>query len=208
VLVDSKVADGTLTKSRLIIPNSRRLKKWIQATFRQGDTSEAPEKGADTTIGTRKFHQAQKRTFSRDPEHLFPRFWYEKLGESIRQSATFMRSSHSTHGFRVACACMTVAIGFYIKSSSHWFSRIRALWALFAIVLTMSPSAGMSLYLFLCRLIGTVLALGASMAIYYMVDKKTAGVLVFVWVSYLVIGYLSKFNSWLLSDGTFCLDNC
>lgn len=192
VYVDSKIADGTLTKKRFILPRGAHLKKWVGSFFREDDASNSPDSTIETLNSTQPIKQKQKKKIKNDPEHLPPTNLYERIGDAIRKFPRFMKSSHSIHGLRVACAIMTVAIGFYIKTSSHWYSWNRVLWALFAVILTMNQSAGQSLHLFFCRLAGTAIALCVSYAIYYMVVGIPAGVIVLLWVYFLAVGYFGK----------------
>ena len=53
----------------------------------------------------------------------------------------------------------------------------------------MTRTAGLSLFLFTCRLLGTAAALAASFAVWYMVNGRVPGVLVFLWVFFLAVGY-------------------
>lgn len=192
VYVDSKVADGTLSRRRIIWPHSIHFKKLMTSLFKEEDASSSPESSAETLNSIQPIKQKRKERLRRDPEHLPPKNLYEKAGNYVRKFPKFMKSHHSIHGVRVACAVMTVAIGFYIRTSSHWYNWNRVLWALFAIVLTMNLSAGQSLHLFICRLLGTAIALAVSFAVYYMVVGIPAGVISISWIYFLAVGYLGK----------------
>lgn len=149
-------------------------------------------KHEDTSTSDTTASVKTRTKLKKDPEHMAATRWWEVAGTHVRVFAKFMRSNHATHGLRVACAVMSVAIGFYIRTSSEWFSKNRWLWAMFAIVLTMNRTAGVSLFSYVCRIGGTALAMASSFAVYYMVDGHTAGALVMLWVWFLILGYLSE----------------
>lgn len=189
--------DGILSKRRLIVPSSKHLRRWASEFFRRDRKSDATLSTQDKIISynlsdTHSMSSPQTK-LRKDPEHLPASRWWEVSGDYIRLLAKLMRSSHATHGFRVACAVMSVAVGFYIKTSSSWFATNRWLWAMFAIVLTMNKTAGMTVFMFLCRVGGTAVAMCASFAVYYMVVGHTVGVLIMMWVAILIVCYLSKF---------------
>lgn len=184
-----------MLKRRFIGPSFKHIQKWTHLFFQSKDSDSRLSPQASTTSynssGTHPMPDPRK-TVKNDPEHLPATRWWEIAGNYVRLFPKLMRSSHASHGLRVACAVMSVAIGFYIKTSSEWFSLNRWLWAMFAIILTMNRTAGLSLFLFFCRLGGTAVAMCASFAIYYMVDGKTAGAIVMMWVWFLFLAYLSK----------------
>lgn len=196
-LVDSMSADGTFSHRRLIVPSSKHLKKWIGDFFPNDQDSEtrlSPQNNDPSYnfSGTQSMTNPRTRV-RKDPEHLPASQWWEILGNYVCLLPKLMRSEHATHGFRVACAVMSVGIGFYIKTSSAWFATNRWLWAAFAIVLSMNRTAGLTVFMFLCRIAGTAIAMCASYVVYYMVVGHTVGVLILMWVVVLFVCYLSKF---------------
>lgn len=87
---------------------------------------------------------------------------------------------------------MTIAILAFLRDTQSFFSEQRLLWALFAILLSLGRTSGSSTFLLLCRVFGTVASTVASYIIWYIVAEKTPGVLVFLWLWFVIIGYLSK----------------
>jgi uncharacterized membrane protein YccC len=49
------------------------------------------------------------------------------------------------------------------------------------VAISMTPSAGQSVFSFVLRILGTVVAMVVSFLCYYIPDKHTAGVIVFIW---------------------------
>lgn len=121
----------------------------------------------------------------KDPDHLPPANLMETVGDKIRKV-------NAAYGLRGVCAVMTVSIMAFLRDSQSFYSRQRFLWALFAIVLSMGRTAGSSTFLLLCRIFGTIASMIASYIIWYIVDEKTPGILVFVWLWFTVIGFFSK----------------
>lgn len=186
------VADGTLSKRRFISPSLKHLRKWIAVVLQtRSDNKLSPHTQFISFNGTQPMPNPQTKV-KRDPEHLPATRWWQVAGNYIRLFSKLMRSSHATHGLRVACAVMSVAVGFYIRTSSEYFSTNRWLWAMFAVILAMNRTAGFSLFLYVCRVGGTMAAMGASFAIYYMVVGHTVGVLIMLWVWFMILAYLSK----------------
>lgn len=187
-------ADGTLLKRHLILPTYELLQHWITGLFHVDEHSESKlsPQAQIMSYSAKQPISTPKTKVRKDPEHLPATRWWEIIGNYVRLFPKLMRSAHASHGLRVACAVMSVAIGFYIKSSSEWFSTNRWLWAMFAVVLTMNRTAGTSVFSFVARISGTIAAMAASFAIYYMVVGHTTGVLVMLWVWFLVLSYISK----------------
>lgn len=187
-------ADGTFTKRCLIIPISKHLQQWTTSFFRttnHGENRLSPQNQITSWNSSQSLSTPQTKV-KKDPEHLPAVGWWQTLGDHIRLFPKLMRSMHASHGLRVACAVMSIAIGFYVRTSSQWFSVNRWLWALFAIVLTMNRTAGFSLFLFVVRICGTIVAMATSFAIYYMVVGHTVGVLILLWVWFLVLSYFGE----------------
>ncbi|PHH92182.1 hypothetical protein CDD83_8568 [Cordyceps sp. RAO-2017] len=118
----------------------------------------------------------------KNPDHLPPANLFERVGDYICQAGSILRTSHAGFGLRGACAVMTILILSFLHDSQEFFFRQRFLWALFAMLLSMAP----------------------SYIIWYIVDQKTAGILVFLAVWFAVLGYLStKFpqlnSAWMVA---------
>lgn len=129
-----------------------------------------------------------------DPDHLPPTNFVEAAGDKIRKASSVFRTDHAAYGLRGVCAFMTIGIIAFLRDSRDFYSRQRFLWALFAIFLSMSRTAGSSTFLLLCRVLGTIASMIASYIIWYIVDQKTPGILVFTWLWFTIIGFFSELS--------------
>ncbi|KAK4547039.1 hypothetical protein LTR36_001260 [Oleoguttula mirabilis] len=180
---DRRKQEGALKRSKLIFPGSMTLYKWLKSSFAQEDLSNDSHLMGDLDAGGAEsvFLGAE---FSRkmDPEHQPPRNTVERMGERIRLIPKFFRSDASAFGVRVVCATMTVAIICYLEASQTFFLEQRLLWACIMVAISMTRTAGQSTWGFALRIIGTLIAMLGAYAIWYIVDGKTSGVIVFLWL--------------------------
>ncbi|KAL1892005.1 hypothetical protein Sste5346_007349 [Sporothrix stenoceras] len=178
---DKKVADGTMDKTRFLFPTLRRIRKWAISVFDDKET---------TTVET---EDALKPNFNvifmgdsfntkKDPEHLPPANAWQHFGNGLRLVSRFLGSAESAFGLRVACATMTVAIVCYLRVTQHFFQEQRLVWAMIIIAIGMSQTSGQSIFGFFCRIGGSAIAMVFSMIIWYIVDQKTPGIIVFLWL--------------------------
>ncbi|UKZ52913.1 hypothetical protein TrVGV298_006699 [Trichoderma virens] len=108
----------------------------------------------------------------------------------MRKICAGFRSDHAAHGLRGICAIMTIAIIAFLHDSQDFYFAQRFLWALFAILLSMARTAGSSTFLLIGRVLGTIASMVTSYIIWYAVDEKTPGILILLWLWFIVIGYL------------------
>jgi hypothetical protein len=181
---DELVASGALSKTRLIVPGWRRLRKWAMTFL---NTQEGPSEDSRGDLGD--IDQAAAvvdlgSAFNRkkDPEHLPAQNIGERCGDAIRLIPKALRSDASAFGFRVAVATMSIAIIGYLHDTQEWFVAHRALWAIIMTAISMTPTAGQSVFSFGLRILGTIIAMVASFICYYVPNKHRAGVIVFVWL--------------------------
>lgn len=180
---DRKVEDGTMKKKRLILPGLKRMKKWIRSTLKVEDSSSGDNQGMDDMDGTSYTVQLGEAFNARkDPEHLPPRNGWERFGNRLRTMSHFLRSKESVFGFRVACATMSIAIIAYLRNTQLFFVRQRVVWAMIMVSISMMRTAGQSIFNFVLRVCGTLVAGVASLVVWYIVDRRTAGVIVFLWI--------------------------
>ena len=182
------IEDTHTRPKRLLIPRVGHLAYWLDVFVQLGGRH---EDGAtdDTSV-----ELGEALSKPKDPDHLPPTNFTEKAGDAIRKICSVFRSPHAAYGLRGACAVMTIVIISFLRASQDFYFEQRFLWALFAILLSMGRTAGSSTFMLLCRVLGTVVSMTVSYVIWYMVDGKTAGVLVFLWLWFAVIGYfLAKF---------------
>ncbi|KAH8123452.1 hypothetical protein ACSS6W_007516 [Trichoderma asperelloides] len=173
---------------RLLIPPFLQPRYWIErfippGSIRRDGTSQTT--GAQTSIKLGSSFYNPK-----NPDHLPPSNFMETIGDYIRKISSIFRSDHAAYGLRGACAIMTIGIIAFLHDSQDFYFAQRFLWALFAILLSMARTAGSSTFLLLGRVLGTIASMIASYIIWYVVDQKTPGILVFLWLWFLVLGYL------------------
>lgn len=178
--VDRFEAHGKLTRTRLIVPGFKRLRKWFLSLLR--DTEDAHADQDMHTEGNSVVYLGDAYKKRRDPEHLPPANIWEHFGNQFRKIAHFFRSPASAFGFRCACATFSIAVINYLEPTQTFFTTQRLFWAQIMVSISMSPTAGQSLWNFVLRLVGTALAMIMSWIAWYIVDGQTAGVIVFFFV--------------------------
>ncbi|EME47794.1 hypothetical protein DOTSEDRAFT_69660 [Dothistroma septosporum NZE10] len=182
VAADHYRDSGKLSKTRLIVPGYKRLRKWLLSLFvERGDTHGENDMNANDQ-NTTTVYLGDAYNKKKDPEHLPPQNAWEHFGNHLRNIAHFLASPASAFGFRCACATMTIAVVNYLHDTQTFFTTQRLFWAQIMVSIAMSPSAGQSLRGFLFRLFGTFLALIAAWLAYYIVAGHTAGVIVLFFV--------------------------
>ena len=151
---DHKVEDGTMKKSRLIVPGQRRTRKWILSLLNHGDstTEHAPdsaESGSAIITSGSSFGDAK------DPEHLVPATAWQRGSNYFRRFGRSLGSIESAHGFRVACATMSIAIVAYLEDTREFFLEQRIVWAMVMVAIGMTVTAGSGVFGFIGRIAGT-----------------------------------------------------
>lgn len=106
---DERKQAGALSKTRLILPGVKALKKWLRCAFGREDLSDEHTADYDSA-GSQSLYLGQAYQKNKDPEHLPPRNMGEKIGETIRLIPRALRSDASSFGFRVVLATMSVGI--------------------------------------------------------------------------------------------------
>ncbi|RDL39937.1 Uncharacterized protein BP5553_04277 [Venustampulla echinocandica] len=177
---DKKVEDGCMKKNRLIFPSFRRLRKWVMSIGKE-DTSLDNESPDSLESGGRNIFLGAGFNPKKDPEHLPPQTAWQHFGNGIRVIPRFLGSPESAFGFRAACATLTIGIVAYLKDTALFFVKNRLVWAMIIIAIGMTPSAGRSMFGLMGRMVGTALSMVISIVIWYIVDKKTPGVIVMLW---------------------------
>ncbi|EPS25675.1 hypothetical protein PDE_00609 [Penicillium oxalicum 114-2] len=175
---DDLAAKGKLSRTRLIIPGSKRMIKWAKSWLMTEDSHEDDNLG-DVHAQNSMLELGEAYRHRKDPEHLPPDTLFQKFGDKIRVIPWFLRSFESNYGFRVACATMTIAIVAYLHDTQAFFIKQRLVWAMIMVNLSMSPTSGQSIFSFVLRIAGTTIAMVASLLIWYIPGQKTPGVIVF-----------------------------
>ncbi|KAL3292387.1 MFS transporter protein [Colletotrichum asianum] len=202
MFADSKVADGTMGKKRLIIPSQRRIMKWLRGACSTQDGT--PEQNPDMAdMGANVVYAGDGYNKKKDPEHLPAHGAWQHFGNRLRKISAFVGSGESMFGFRVAVATMTVGILAFLKDTQTFFNEQRLVWAMIMIAIGMTITAGQSIFGFVCRVGGTLVAMIFSYIIWYIVVERTAGVIVFLWLftfieQYFVLKYPRFMPVWLI----------
>jgi Putative ER transporter, 6TM, N-terminal len=88
---DGKVADGTMSKKRIILPGWKRIVKWIRRVFDPDDTDSTD----DIEIGSANIWVGDSLKARKDPEHLPPTTLMQKTTGGFRAIPRFLGSSAS-----------------------------------------------------------------------------------------------------------------
>ncbi|KAM6514346.1 hypothetical protein FALCPG4_015494 [Fusarium falciforme] len=190
---DEKIEDGTMKHKRLIFPSERMVWKWLTSIFKQQESG----KQSPDILETNKVNYGDGYNQKKDLEHLPASSTWQHLGNGLRKISAVLGSKESAFGFRVACAAMTVGIVAFLEQTQHFFQEQRLDWAMITIALGMTITSGQSIFGFFCRVGGTCLGMIFSLIIWYIVDQKTPGVIVFLWVFFFIEYYFFKFPRFL-----------
>ncbi|KAI1426104.1 hypothetical protein F5Y12DRAFT_713554 [Xylaria sp. FL1777] len=190
---DSKVADSTMARKRLIVPKPKVLRKWIKSIFSEEDKRQ--ENDADIfDTGMATIYMGDSFTVKRDPEHLPPTNFWQRVGNAVRAVSKFFSSEESAFGFRCACATLTIGIIAFLEQTHVFFQEQRFVWAMIIIAIGMTQTSGQSIFGFLCRILGTFVAVIFTLITWYIVDEKMPGIFVFLYLFQAVsIYFLLKF---------------
>lgn len=172
----SKVDDGTMKRGRLIHPT---LLEWYRHAGEPGESDEEPSVYSDFS-NPRDLDGGTKVT---DPSHIEPANQWERWAATLARLPRFLGSDLSMFGLRVACASLCLGIVALLQNSQEFFIQQRGVWAMVVVVIGMSPTSGQALFGFFSRLLATVAAVALSFVSWYIVVGHTAGVLVFLYIS-------------------------
>ncbi|KAH9209022.1 hypothetical protein DL95DRAFT_467163 [Leptodontidium sp. 2 PMI_412] len=115
---------------------------------------------------------------AKDPEHLPPKNLWQSFGNHLRAVPRFFGSAPVSFGARVTIAVMSIAIIAYLKPTYKFFKQ-RVVWCLAMTSMSMSPTSGSAVFNLMGNLAFTVFRMVGSFINWYIVDQKTAGVIVF-----------------------------
>ncbi|KAJ6042014.1 uncharacterized protein N7446_013080 [Penicillium canescens] len=184
---NSKHTDGTMKRNRLIFPKQKSIRAWLSLGFDKKE-SETPSASRQSSNVDPSSIQRNQPTRFPDPEHLPPENIWEKGSMILRTISHVIKSDQSAFGFRVAAASFSVGILAFLHQTQDFFIRQRCIWAMIVIVIGMNPTSGQTMFGFVARIIATTISLVLSLIVWYIVDGKTAGVIVFLYLAN-VFGY-------------------
>ena len=133
---DIKARSGKMDRKHLIAPGYKRFRKWLRSLLNPNEEDSSDDathamnesSGTGSTVAVGAAYQKRK-----DPEHLPPQNFSQKVGDVIRLMPSALASSHSSFGFRVACATISIAILGFLGSTHVWYTTQRGFWAVIMI---------------------------------------------------------------------------
>ncbi|KAF2808978.1 uncharacterized protein BDZ99DRAFT_418542, partial [Mytilinidion resinicola] len=183
---DTRFKKGTMSKQRFLFPGRKNVKKFLRLSSmvtkdEDDDCESAPDPIHD--LGE-AFHSRK------DPEHLPAEGWLQEIGEILRAIANMFRSKHSSFGFRVACAIMSVAVLSLIRQTQHFYVEQRIFWGAIYCALSMVRTAGQSMFIFFLRVCGILVGAAAAYPVFYITDGHSPGVLVIYFLCVTMFAYI------------------
>lgn len=182
VFVDKKNAEGVLARRRLVYPTMRRVREWVQSITIGSSGGDDTELAECSDIGATKGGCGSALVQKRDPEHLPASNVAQRIGGFLARVGGVLVSEESGFGLRVACATLAASLPAFFPTTYAFYLDKRLSWAMVIIAIGMSPTSGPSIIGFVMRIVGTVAAIVFALINWYIVDSKTAGVLVFFWI--------------------------
>lgn len=174
-----KVTDETMARYRLIRPDKLSSWGWFSPS------SDSRETATVIHDFPRPREEAQGIKVA-DPEHLVPSNVWERESGRFRSISALIGSDLSMFGLRVSVASFCVGILAYLRQTQEFFIRQRCIWAMIVIVIGMSPTSGQTMFGFVARIVATVFSVVLSLIAWYIVDGRTAGVIIFLFLANMV----------------------
>ncbi|KAI1624566.1 hypothetical protein EDD37DRAFT_417515 [Exophiala viscosa] len=199
---DSKVEDGTMSKKHFIFPGWKRIRKLFQHAFTQEDSEPT---FADTEATGIHIALGDALSAKKDPEHLPPTNFYQRLTNHLRAVPKFLGSDACSYGFRAAVAAMSLAIIGYLRQTHEFYLAQRGIWAVIMVAISMGPTAGAGVQGFVLRIAGTLVAMIASITIWYMSDQKPAAIIPLTYLCFLCGFYVLLKKPMLMITGVISM---
>ncbi|KAF3491312.1 uncharacterized protein GIQ15_00829 [Arthroderma uncinatum] len=190
---NSKVADGTMKSKKLLFPKREHIKQWFFSSDpeeKENDNKDGPASEERETRGNRPFeaHDPLKSRYP-DPEHMPPTNAWQRIGSGLRTISHFLSSEQSSFGVRVAIAAFCAVILAYLQQTQRFFFQARVIWVVIVILIGMNPTSGNSLFGLMGRFVATILATILALVVWYIVNGKTAGVIVLAYIANCLLNY-------------------
>ncbi|RAH69061.1 uncharacterized protein BO66DRAFT_325161 [Aspergillus aculeatinus CBS 121060] len=179
---DKKIDDGTMKRSRLIFPKQKTILQWLSPDSEQQEFGEGSGRRQSSHVNPSAIYEEREAETFPDPEHLPPANVFEKGSAVLRIISKVIKSEQSIFGFRVAAAAFCVGILAFLRQTQDFFIHQRCIWAMIVIVIGMNPTSGQTMFGFVARIAATVVSMVLSLIVWYIVDGKTAGVIVFLYI--------------------------
>lgn len=201
---ETKSSDGTFDKKRIIVPKLKTLVKWVRGLINGEDTD--PTANVDQSAGVEPVYLGDSFQAPRDPEHLPAKTRWQVIGNYIRVIPRFLGSDSVRFGVRVTIAVMSIAVMCYVKQTHRFFVRQRVVWCLIMIAIGMNPSSGSAVFILVGNLVVTFTGMIGAYINWYVVDQKTAGVIVlFPFFLMFYFYFVAKFPRFLIPIVAGCL---
>ncbi|KPI44474.1 uncharacterized protein AB675_8574 [Cyphellophora attinorum] len=177
---DGLVEDGTMKKRRFIFPSWTRIRELFSAAVLPQD---AQTLATDDNGGNNIYLAMPSRK--------------RKIRSTFRQQTSTRKRPITSEKYQPFSAPATPSLEFALplqrsQSTRPFFLEQRGLWALVMVAISMDPHAGQGVFGFVLRIAGTVVAMVASIAIWYACDHKAAAIIPVFWV------YMTCWNAVLL----------
>ncbi|KAH7417167.1 hypothetical protein BKA64DRAFT_291476 [Cadophora sp. MPI-SDFR-AT-0126] len=201
---EAKSSDGTFDKKRIIVPKLRTIIKWVKGLVSGEDTD--PTANVDQSAAFETVYLGDSFRASKDPEHLPPKTPWQRFGNYLRLVPKFLGSDSVKFGVRVTIAVMSIAVMCYVRQTHKFFVRQRVVWCLIMIAIGMNPSSGSAIFNLLGNLVVTFVGMIGAYINWYIVDQKTAGVIVlFPFFLMIYFYFVAKFPRFLIPIAAGCL---
>lgn len=198
---DNKIDDGTMKRSRLIFPKQKTILQWLSPDSEQQESGEGSGRRQSSHVNPSAVYEEREAETFPDPEHLPPANVFEKGSVVLRIISKVIKSEQSIFGFRVAAAAFCVGILAFLRQTQDFFIHQRCIWAMIVIVIGMNPTSGQTMFGFVARIAATVVSMVLSLIVWYIVDGKTAGVIVFLYIGNIFeVRLLGKNSQSLIAD--------
>ncbi|KAH8672385.1 hypothetical protein BGZ61DRAFT_105508 [Ilyonectria robusta] len=177
-----KTDDNTMKQSRLIIPAGLHPKRSHIASSTTKEAPAQPNERRDTAREVQGLEVV-------DLVHLKPANFLERGSDWFRSVSHLIGSDLSMFGLRVAAASLSIGIVAFLRQSHDFFIHQRGVWAMIVVVIGMSPTSGQSFFGFFARILATAASVALSLAAWYIVVGKTAGVIIFLYLANVIEFY-------------------
>lgn len=188
-----RYADTLRDKPRhFILPGRKHMMKWLRSFATRNEHPDDDEhESLNESVSPGQMHFGQAFAETKDPERLPPSNAFQQAGSVFRKAGNLLRSSHSIFGFRIACAILSIGIMAYIRQTQAFFVEQRIFWAEIMVAVSMTRTSGQASFIYFLRILGTILGAICCFIVFYIVDEKVPGVLVFFFLFVTAMAYIN-----------------
>ncbi|KAK3615251.1 hypothetical protein LTR56_026706 [Elasticomyces elasticus] len=195
---DRLVAEGTMSKNRLIVPSIHRILRWFISIFDTADQAIADDDRPRAKKEATLVYGSSTR-ITRNVEHLAPQNGWERFGAGIGTFQDFLRGPEFSFGFRSACATMSCAILAYLHQTQEDFTHYRLIWSVIIAAIGANMSAGQSGVSYVLRILGSLAALIICYLVWYIPNGHVAGVIILMWfASFIQMYFLIRWPRYII----------